>query len=308
MRLAMKISFFGVLAVLVISGLIGYSIGGGLVHPQQRELTAELVRQADEILGRENAVREDLNVIAPDGVALNGWKVHPRAPNGDWVLLFHGVADNRAGMMSHAGMLLRHNYSLVMMDSRAHGESGGSMATYGARERDDTRAVVAALIAIEHSHCIFELGESMGAGLALESAAVEPQIAGVVAESPFSTLREVSYDYTGLHLSPLLGRTLFWPASYFGLREMEKAGRLRVDDISTEQAVRERPFPVFLICDTLDHIIPCRHARLIFAKATGPKQLWIVEGADHTGAMGRDPAEFERRTISFLQGIHAGRN
>ncbi len=307
MRLAMKISFFGVLAVLVISGLIGYSIGGGLVHPQKRELRAELVRQADEILGRESAVREDLNVTAPDSVALRGWKVHPRAPNGDWVLLFHGVADNRAGMMSYAGMLLRHNFSLVMMDARDHGESGGSLATYGTRERDDTRAIVAALIASEHPHCIFELGESMGAAIALESAAVEPQIAGVAAESPFATLREVSYDYTGLHFSPFLGRTLFWPASYFALKQMEKAGGFRVDDISAEQAVSERPFPVFLICDTLDHIIPCRHARRIFARATGPKELWIVEGADHTGAMGRDPAEFEQRAVRFFQGIHADR-
>ena len=148
----------------------------------------------------------------------------------------------------------------------------------------------------------------MGAGLALQSAAIEPQIAGVVAESPFATLREVSYDYTGLHLSPLLGRTLFWPASYFGLQQMEQAGGFRVDDISDERAVSDRPFPVLIICDTLDRIIPCRHARRIFARATGPKELWIVEGADHTGALGRDPAQFEQRTIHFFQGIHAARN
>jgi uncharacterized protein len=308
MRLTMKIVLFIVLSALVISVLAGYWIGGGLVHPQKRALTAELIRQADESFERENSVSEDFNVAAADGVTLRGWCVRPQKPNGDWVLLLHGVADNRAGMISYAGMLLRHNYSLMMMDARDHGESGGSIATYGARERGDTHAIFAALIAAKHPHCIFELGESMGAAIALQSASVEPQIAGVVAESPFATLREVSYDYTGLHLSPLLGRTLFWPASYFGLKQMEDAGRFRVDDISDERAVSDRPFPVLIICDTLDHIIPCRHARRIFAGATGPKELWIVEGADHTGALGREPGEFERRTVRFLLGIHATKN
>lgn len=81
-----------------------------------------------------------------------------------------------------------------------------------------------------------------------------------------------------------------------------------MDDISAERAVSERPFPILLICDTLDHIIPCRHARRIFASATGPKELWIVEGADHTGALGREPEEFELRTVNFFQGIHAAKN
>ena len=53
----------------------------------------------------------------------------------------------------------------------------------------------------------------MGGAIALQSAAVEPRIAAVVAEDPFADLREVSYDYGGLHFSPLLGKTLFRPAA-----------------------------------------------------------------------------------------------
>ena len=201
MRLILKIAVFTGVAALVLSGLAGYWIGGGLVHPQKRELSADLISRADDSLRKINAAREDFNVVAPDGVILRGWKVRLRGANGDWVMLFHGVADNRAGVLPYAEMLLRHNYGVVMMDARDHGQSGGSIATYGAEERNDTRAIVAALAASEHPHCIFELGESMGAGLALQSAAVEPQIAGVVAESPFATLYKacgyvVKYIYT----------------------------------------------------------------------------------------------------------------
>ena len=61
----------------------------------------------------------------------------------DWVLLFHGVADNRVGDLGVADFLLRAGYGVVMMDSRAHGESEGDLATYGWKERDDVRVVVA---------------------------------------------------------------------------------------------------------------------------------------------------------------------
>lgn len=51
---------------------------------------------------------------------------------------------------------------------------------------------------------------------------------------------------------------------------------------------------------TLDRRIPCRHARRIFRATTGPKELWVVRGAQHTGAYGIDPAEFRRRVLAFF--------
>ena len=38
---------------------------------------------------------------ANDGIELRGWKVVPPAANGDWVLVFHGVSDNRTGDLGH---------------------------------------------------------------------------------------------------------------------------------------------------------------------------------------------------------------
>jgi uncharacterized protein len=61
-----------------------------------------------------------------------------------------------------------------------------------------------------------------------------------------------------------------------------------------------RSFPVLLICGTRDYTIPCRHAERIYRAARGAKELWIVEGAKHASALGREPAEYEARVIGFL--------
>jgi pimeloyl-ACP methyl ester carboxylesterase len=125
----------------------------------------------------------------------------------------------------------------------------------------------------------------------------------VVAEDPFANLHEVSFDYTGLHCSPLLGETFFRPAAITGLAALESAGGFDPSDVSPQKAVAARPFAVLLICGTLDRTIPCRHAERIYRAARGPRELWIVQGAGHASALGRDPAGYEQRVIDFLQGV-----
>lgn len=258
------------------------------------------------MLLRTGATREDFNVRALDGVALRGWKIRAAEPSGDWVLLFHGVSDNRTGMLGAAGFLLLHGYSVVMMDARAHGASRGQMATYGWKERYDTVAITNALYSTERVRRLFALGVSMGAATALQSAAVEPRIEAVVAEDPFANLREVAYDYAGIGLSPLLGKTLFLPAVVVAMHRIQELGGFNPDDVSPEKAVAQRVFPVLLICGTNDHRIPCRHAERIYQEARGPKELWMVQGAGHADALGHAPAEYERRVIHFFE--QAARN
>lgn len=289
----------------VLSGLAGNAIGPGILHPAR--LNPERLQQADQMLERTKATRADFVVTARDNVELCGWKIHAAQPNGDWVLLFHGVSDNRTGVLGAAELLLRHGFSVVMMDSRAHGTSGGNMASYGWKERYDTVSIANALYASEKVRHLFALGVSMGAAIALQSAAVEPRIEAVVAEDPFADLREVSYDYAGLRTWPFLGKTLFRPAAIFALRSMSEAGGFNPNDVSPVKAVTERPFAVLLICGTRDDTIPCRHAERIYTAATGRRELWVVSEALHASALGQDSTEYEKRVISFFENTD-GRN
>ena len=282
-----------------LAAYVGASIGGGILHPAR--LNRMRLAETDQMLQRTGATKLDFNVRASDGVTLKGWKVCPPAPNTDWVLLFHGVSDNRTGVIGHAEFLLRHGYCVVMMDSRDHGESGGGMATYGWKERYDTVGITDALYASEKVRHLYALGVSMGGAIALQSAAVEPRIEAVVAEAPFANLREVSYDYAGLHAGSWLGKTLFRPAPMMVMRSVEKEGGFKPEDVSPEKAVAARAFPVLLICGTRDSTIPCRHAERIYKAASGPKELWVVRGAAHAAALGQAAAEYERRTISFFE-------
>src|SRR5260370_3880192 len=318
-RRLIRIALILLLFPPLLSAVVGWVAGPAFLHPIRRELTPDLIREADSSFAATGATREDFDVKAPDGALLRGWKVLPKNPNGSWVLLFHGVADNRIGVVRQSEFLLRAGYSILIMDARAHGASGGPIPTYGWLERNDTRAIIDALISSELGPClttsyqwsglgspcpgfqhIFALGESMGAGIVLQSAAVDPRIEAVVAAAPFATMREASYDYAGLRKYPSLGKTLFAPFSWTLLYRGEKLPGFPLAEASPVKALASRAFPVLLICDEKDVALPCRHSEMIYAAARGPKQLWVVPGAFHTAAYGFEPQEFRRRVLSFF--------
>jgi len=276
-----------------------------ILHPARHPVTKGQTEQADQAFTSAGAVRSDLVANTADGVVLRGWKVRAAHPNGDWVMLYHGRGQNRLSMMGYAKFLLASGYSLVMMDARAHGESGGSIATYGHIERFDSTVILDALMAEEQPRHVFALGESMGAAVALQAAAVEPRIEGVIAEGAFRNLHEVIYDYVGLRTSVLLGKTLFRPAAMMAVRETEHKMGFNFDDVSPEAAVAKRDFPVLLISGLSDHNIPKRHSQAIYNAAKGRKELWLVPGAGHQEAMKKAPEEFQQRVLKFLASAYA---
>jgi len=305
MRRPLRIALIILLFPPTLAAVGGWLVGPSFLHPIRRELTPALIRDADVTFGEIHAQREEFDVRASDGILLRGWKVRVAnsrsAHSGStWVLLFHGVADNRIGVLEHARVLLLAGYNVTMMDTRAHGDSQGPMATYGWLERKDTTAIVDALEASEHPRHLFALGESMGAGIALQSAAVEPRIEAMVAEASFANLQEAAYDYAGLRRYPWLGKTWFAPGTWTMLYRGESLAGFPSAEVSPEKAVAVRAFPVFLICDAEDVALPCRHTKRIYDAAIGPKQMWIVPRAFHTAALGYEPIEFRRRVLDFF--------
>lgn len=300
-RRLLRILVILLLFPVLLSVIASWLGAPGFLHPEKRALTPDMFRDADITFKQIGVHREDFEVRAADGAMLRGWRVRAAKPNGSWILVFHGVADNRYGVEEHARLLLQCGYGVVMMDARAHGASGGEIATYGWLERTDTSRVIDALVSSENPEHIFALGNSMGAGIALQSAGADTRIEAVAAEAPFANLQEAAYDYAGLQRWPLLGKTLFAPGAWVLIQRGQYLAGFPVSAVSPVAAVQTRAFPLLLICDGADVVLPCRHSEKILRAATGAKELWRVPGAMHTGALGADPDEFRRRVAVFFE-------
>jgi uncharacterized protein len=291
----------GLCLYLAFSAVGGIFLADGTLHPARRPLTDDEIAEARRSAQALSAELEDASITASDGAVLRGWIIRPNHGDGNAVILLHGLADNRLGMTGYAQLLVDHGFTVLMPDARAHGVSGGALATYGLLERNDIREWFDFLQAKEHPGCTFGFGESMGAAELLQSLEAQTRFCAVAAESPFATFREIAYDRIGqpFHLGPWVGRTLLWPlveAAF--LRARWKYG-LDMEKISSAESVARTAVPVLLIHGQVDSNIPVRHSRLIHARS--PKtQLWEVPDADHCGAISTEPQEFKQKLLGWF--------
>jgi uncharacterized protein len=290
------------LAFLAMSALAGVFLAEVTLHPGRNAVSSLEQIQARDMAGHEDAELTDVTITAPDGVTLHAWSIRPRSNNGSAVILLHGLADNRVGMTGYAELLLSRGFSVLLPDARAHGASGGDLATFGLLESEDIHRWLDWLEKNEHPECVLGLGESMGAALLLQSLRSETRFCAVAAESPFASFREIGYDRVGqfFHTGPWLGRTLLRPIIESAFVYARWKYKLDFEQVSPEDAVAATKVPVFLIHGQSDSNIPVRHSRLIAAR-NPTVILWEVPGTDHCGAVDTHPAEFNEKLIRWFE-------
>lgn len=297
--LKFALALFCLYAFLCIAG--GILLAELQLHPPRRPIT-ERAAVAEVVREYHHAALEDVSITATDGAILKAWYVRPENDNGSAVILLHGVSDNREGMAGYGRLFLKEGYRVLLPDARAHGDSGGQIATYGIKESDDIHRWIDWL---EQSRpkCVYGFGESMGAALLLQSLKEETRFCAVVAESPFAQFQVVAYERAAsyVRMPAWFGRTALRPVVDFALFYTRHKYGIDFRTANPAYAVAKTQTPMLLIGDTNDIDILPHHAEDLAKLNPQNATLWMVEGAHHTGAWSVNHALFEQRVTGFLR-------
>ena len=245
---------------------------------------------------------EHIRLRTEDGVSLAGWYVPPprQTPLRGVVVLCHGYSGNRATMLPYLDFLHQAGFACVLFDFRAHGWSGGTMATFGYREPLDLEAVldwVGTRIELRDAPVAL-LGESMGAAVALLFAAGEPRVGAVVADSPFARFDGAVEERLRFAFGPVVGGVVLPETLRIGGALLG----IPCDEIAPEEAVtRIGPRPVFLIHGADDPQLTPDNSHRIRDAAPDTVELWEVAGARHCQAVHLIHDEYGKRVIAFFE-------
>lgn len=250
------------IAAVALSGCMPASWGAAaLLHPGHRPVDKVPTRSFE-------AVEFD-----GAGVRLKGWLFRSSGPRRGTVVYLHGVGDNRASGLGLAEHFLARGFDVLTYDSRAHGESGGAACTYGYYEKQD---LARALDALPVGPVVL-FGVSLGAAVALQAAADDGRITGVVAVASFSDLTTVGHERAPWFASSSN------VANAFAVAENE--AHFQVDSVSPQAAATHIAIPVLLIHGRADRETPPAHSERIFTALRGPKRLILVPDRGHNDSL-----------------------
>ncbi len=234
-----------------------------ILHPTRRALTRH-----------PQIAHESVSFTTADGLALEGWLFRSSAPDRRGLIVYlHGIADNRQSGIGVARRFGPRGWDVLAYDSRGHGTSAGTECTYGFREKRD---VSCALDAVSVRGAVL-FGSSLGAAVALQAAALDERVRGVIAQSPFSDLESIVRDR-----APFI-------ATQREVREAlaiaERRANFRVADVSPRLSARAIRVPVLLLHGALDRETRPAHSQRIYDELAGPRQLLLVPGAGHNDTL-----------------------
>lgn len=250
---------------------------GEKLSSREGETVKILSRDGTELVGHWYPCRDADRII----LAMHGWR-------SSWHDSFGLVAD----------FWFRSRCSVLFVEQRGQGESGGDYMGFGLLERFDCLDWLEWIGQREDDLPIYLAGVSMGASTVLMAAGMglPSRVRGVMADcgytSPVDIWTHVAKDNLGLGTDSRIA------AADSICRKKIRVG---IGDYSCVDAMRTCQVPVLFIHGTDDHFVPVQMTYENYKACAAPKRLFVVPGADHGMSYLVDTEGYERTVREFWQ-------
>jgi fermentation-respiration switch protein FrsA (DUF1100 family) len=238
---------------------------------------------------------EEVDLVTADGISFGAWFF--RQPGAaQTVIISGGHKGQRQNVLQIAVALWRKGFNVLVYSYRGMPGSDRAPVTMGIKEVQELQATIAFARRRIKEARIGLLGYSMGAVVSMLGAAGEPGIEALVLDSPFSDLRQLLNE-TVRRVAWLPGQPFVAVASAW-LRWRAGCSVRDCSPIAVLGALEPRP--LFFIHGGADVITPVHHSRRLYDAYRGPREIWIVQGAPHTGAYFADRSLYVERVAGFF--------
>lgn len=241
----------------------------------------------------------DCFIKSEDGLTLHASYL-PAASARRTVLLSHGYRGSGFGDFAGIARFLHENgCSLLFIDQRCCGESGGEYITFGAKEQYDV--VLWARYLDERCRDglpIYLFGESMGAAAVLMASGHElpHRVRGLIADCGFCSMKE--------ELQDLAVNWFHLPRIDLLLLRVDLFCRLlagfRMKDADTEEALAANRRPVLFFHGGQDTFVYPKNSQCNYARCRAPKELVTVPEARHLCSAYAAPELYREKLLHFF--------
>lgn len=246
----------------------------------------------------EEVPYEPVQIKSFDGLTLFGRYYHLK-DGAPVKIIFHGYRSMalRDGVGGFA-MARKMGMNVLVVDQRAHGNSGGHVITFGIWERRDCLFWIRYINERLGSDTPIVLsGLSMGAATVIMATALPlpENVQCVLADSPYAApgeiIKKVCRD---IHIPD----KLVYPFIRFAARAL---GGFNLEQASAVEAAGVSPVPILLLHGEDDRFVPYQMSLDIHMNSNGCTRLKTFEDAGHGLSYMVEPEQYEKAVWDFLK-------
>jgi pimeloyl-ACP methyl ester carboxylesterase len=198
---------------------------------------------------------------APAQERVHAWWIPAEGADAPALLYLHGSRWSLSNNLFRIARLQRMGFSVLAIDYRGFGKSDGELPS-------EEQVYADAQAAWDHLRRRepdparrFVYGHSLGGAVAIDLATKNPDVAGLIVESSFTSMREMAaaMGYGALPLGAVLTQ------HFDSLAKVPQLGA-----------------PVLFVHGTADRFVPASMSERLYAAAPEPKRLLLVESAGHS--------------------------
>ncbi len=299
-RKFLLVVLFMLIVVLVGAYAYGSWFFAGVLIANPTQTLAESAAQAAKTPA-DVGLPDPVDVtIANGAVNLSGWYFDNALDGQCAVVLLHGYMGTRYSVLNYAPLFWPRGCDLLMYDARGHGDSDGRFHTFGYYEKEDAR-VAAQWLADQAGLPMSQvglLGISYGAGTVLQTAPLLPNLAFIIADSPYADLETIMRYQAEQQYGPAI--RLMIPGAWVAA---EMRANFQVDAVSAVEGAAQAQMPILLIHSAADTYTPPANSEAIFASADPSRTVLHLTqwGSGHGQDITNNYPGFAQLVDEFLQ-------
>ncbi|MCR5041536.1 MAG: alpha/beta hydrolase [Clostridia bacterium] len=242
---------------------------------------------------------QEIDIVSSRGMRLRGY-LYPAEEHSDvFVFCAHGY---RSTGKNEFRQYVKHyhdkGFNVLLVDHQAHGESEGTLISFGYYESRDSIDWLKYLIDIYGADIKIILhGVSMGAATVMMMSGSDDLPANVictVSDCGFTTMKEeFSHNLTGAHVPPAL---LIPTTNVFN----KALSGFDYEEVSPVDSVKHSKVPILFVHGAKDDFVPTGMVYSLYEACSAEKDLLIVEGADHAQSYATNPDLYDSKLDEFI--------
>lgn len=213
------------------------------------------------------------------------------------MVMLHGIGACKEFFLPRSSQFCNDSINVILMDHRAHGQSGGEYCTYGYHEKQDVSELITSQLRRDPTTPIGIFGSSLGGAIAWQVIGQDDRVSFAIIESTFDELKNVVRVYLarfiGFHFDALAD---------FALWRATQVAQFNSDEVIPMNSAQHASCPVFCAHGSKDIHIPMQLGLNNYSRVTSAgSELHIIPNADHNNMNETGGAAYYKEMIEFIR-------